>query len=326
MNRLKKMSDATANKKNKQLYSQLQSIHKRMIASNVLNPESYFRSADLFLKHFQILKKSPDLEFLSEILLYYSRLPYENLSKIIKHKAQMDWIEKIRLPEEVMEDHEHFHFGGTCFSLTFTLETILTRLGFICYPIMADMKWKPNSHCALIVIWKNDKYLVDPGYLLNQPMHLNVKKPRIFHSEISGVEVIYHVSDDSYHLYTFNKTQTKWRYRFRDTICNRDAFLRFWLDSYYWNSMHGLLLTKVEKGRMVYVHKTYMRETTFDAKKNRNIKHEYHTAIQETFGIEKIKVEEALAALDINLARERELGLWVPKRANASSIEQRTCA
>ncbi|MBN2105353.1 arylamine N-acetyltransferase [bacterium] len=298
------------------------STDNNSFVNDILNPDNYHQAVDIFFKYFQVPKRSPSLDYLSEILLCYSHLPYENLSKIIKHKNQMEWTDKIRLPEEVMDDHMHFRFGGTCFSLTFTLETILSLAGFVCYPIMADMKWRPNSHCALIVIWKGDKYLIDPGYLLNQPMRLNGAKPRVLHSEISGVEVIYRPSEDYYHLYTFNKDQTKWRYRFRDIIVSRQEYFALWLDSYHWNSMHGLLLTKTKKGCMVYVHKTFMRETTFKSKKNINIKHDYHQAIHDTFGIDKIKVEEALAALDVNMQRERELGLWVPKKnAKAPSID-----
>ena len=288
------------------------SFDPEFIETQILNPERHFQSVAGFLKYFQISPRGPDLDFLSEILLGFSQLPYENLSKIIRHKERTEWLDKIRMPEAVMDEHARFKFGGTCFSLTFTLETILTRLGFVCYPVMADMRWKPNSHSVLLVEWQGDKYLVDPGYLLNQPMQLNVEKPRIYHSDVSGVEVAYDAGEQVYHLYTFSKDQTKWRYRFRDIPCSRIDFLGYWLDSYTWNSMHGLLLTRVEKGKMVYVHKTFMRETTFDSKRNLNIKQNYHAAIRAVFGIDETRVEEALSALDENMAWERNVGLWVP--------------
>ncbi|MBN1781282.1 arylamine N-acetyltransferase [bacterium] len=288
------------------------------VEHDLLNPALYGKSAEYFVRHFGIHPRPPDLDFLGEILLSFSQFPYENLSKIIKHKDRMDWLEKIRLPEEVVDDHARFHLGGTCFSLTFTLETILTRFGFLCYPVMADMKWKPNSHCALIVLWQGDKYLVDPGYLLNRPLQLNVEKPRIFTSEVSGVELIFRSHESGYDLYTFNKSQMKWRYRFRDQVCSRQDFLQFWLDSYYWNSMHGLLLTRLEKDRMIYVHKHFMRETSYTEKKNRNIRQNYHEAIHEIFGIQPEIVEQALSSLDVNMARERELGLWKPKEKESA--------
>ena len=65
---------------------------------------------------------------------------------------------------------------------------------------------------------------------------------------------------------------------------------------------------------MVYVHKTFMRETSFDKKTNYNIKKDDHHRIHEVFGITPERVEEALAALESNLQRERESGIWIPKK------------
>ena len=77
--------------------------------------------------------------------------------------------------------------------------------------------------------------------------------------------------------------------------------------------MHGICLTKVMKDGMIYIHKNFMRETTFSNKRNFNIKRNYHAAIHESFGIDKQIVGQAQAALQSNLERKKELGLWVPK-------------
>ncbi|RMF56975.1 MAG: hypothetical protein D6743_19580 [Calditrichaeota bacterium] len=84
--------------------------------------------------------------------------------------------------------------------------------------------------------------------------------------------------------------------------------------------MHGLCLTRVTAHGLLYVQKTFMRETTFTGKRNTNIKKNYHAVLKEHFGIDKELVEQARAALQENLARERELGLWQPKR-NATLLE-----
>ena len=63
---------------------------------------------------------------------------------------------------------------------------------------------------------------------------------------------------------------------------------------------------------MIYIHKTFMRETTFEGKRNFNLKKNYHTSIHRIFGIDPLFVEEALAAVKSNMTRERELGLWIP--------------
>jgi len=179
---------------------------------------------------------------------------------------------------------------------------------------MGDMNAGKNIHCCLFVILDSIKYLVDPGYLLTLPMEINLQKPKVFRNEFSGVELRFHPSSAAYDLFTFNKKESKWRYRFRDRAVPSDEFLQHWLASFAWNSMHGICLTKVMKDGMLYIHKNFMRETTFSDKKNFNIKRNYHSAIHENFGIGKQIIEEAQAALQNNLEKEKELGLWVSKR------------
>ena len=280
----------------------------------ILMPGQHTGAVTAFRKHFTISRDKPDVTLLKEILAHYSRLPYENLSKIIKHHRFEDATEKIRLPEEVMEDHARFHLGGTCFALTFFLENILKQHGYNCYPVMADMRYGPNTHCAMIVLLNGIKHLVDPGYLLNEPMELTQNRPRLYETEFSGVELVYQPESSLYEIYTFRKDEIKWRYQFRDIPVDPERFAELWASSFTWNGMHGLCLTRTEKGRMVYVHKTFMRETSFDKKTNYNIKKDYHHRIHEVFGITPERVEEALAALESNLQRERESGIWIPKK------------
>jgi arylamine N-acetyltransferase len=274
-------------------------------------------SIKIFNNYFSINNnKKAGLDLLEEILSCFSQFPYENLSKIIKHSQSNKGIEKIRLPEELMKDHKMYHFGGTCFSLTYFLQIILTHFHFSCYPVMASMRWGQNVHCAMVVMLDNIKYLVDPGYLLNRPIQMktnNIQGMRIFNSDVTGVQLVYDQENIKFNLFTFDSKQIKWRYSFIDRPVSGEDFLDYWLSSFNWNSMHGLCLTKIEKGRMVYIHKTFMRETRFGEKKNVNIKKNYHSVIQNIFGIHSVRVEEALAALELNMSRERESGLWVPK-------------
>jgi len=284
----------------------LQTIH--------LDPLKHTDSVEEFCDYFHLPSKKAKLDHLQEILQYFAKIPYENISKIIK--LNQNWesgLSKIWLPEVVIEDHISSKLGGTCFSLTFFLQSILAQNGFTCYPVMADMNAAKNIHCCLIVILDSIKYLLDPGYLLTQPMEINPQKPKLFHNEFSGVELRYDHSSAKYNLYTFNKNQNKWRYRFRDRIVPPEKFLQHWLASFGWNSMHGICLTKVMKDGMIYIHKNFMRETTFSDKRNFNIKRNYHAAIHENFGIDKQIIEQAQAALYDNLERKKELGLWVPK-------------
>lgn len=285
----------------------------------ILNPNKKLQTFDHedavkeFMRSYRLSPRSPNLIFLEEILERFANLPYENLSKIIKLNKAWESPEKIRLPEEVLEDHLAYRLGGTCFSLTFYLQTILEVQGFRCYPVMADMKAGPNIHCCLIVILDGTKYLVDPGYLLTRPMEINPQKPRLFRTEFTGVELRYDHQTQRYNLYTFNRNEIKWRYRFQDRPVPPEEFLQHWLASFRWNTMHALCLTKVQKDSLIFVHNTFMRETNFVSKKNYNLKKNFHKTIQQLFGIDQQLIEQAQVALQENLARERALGLWKPK-------------
>ena len=281
-----------------------------------LIPEKFSDSVRFFDDFFRLKITRPDMAGLRLILEKFSTLPYENISKIIKLSKTWEQNEKFRLPDEVMNDHASFRFGGTCFSLTFFLETILLHHGYHCYPVMGDMKAGKNIHSALIVLFAGKKYLVDPGYLLNQPMEINPQKPRLYRAEGVGVELVFNSQLDCYQLFTFNKEKMTWRYNFRDIGCPKDEFLKHWEASFTKPSMHGICLTKTHAQGMVYIFNNFMRETTFTDKKNFNIRKNYHQTIQSIFGIKEDLVEQARFALQYNLEMERKLGLFVPRNKN----------
>lgn len=271
-----------------------------------ISPEQFHAVARDFLAYHGISRpQHADLPKIGEILQAFMKIPYENLSKIIKfNKSHLD-ITSFRLPTEVWQDFRRYHLGGTCFSLTFFLHTILDYCGYSCYPVMARMKAGPNHHCALVVLVAQEPFLVDPGYALDVPMRLHGAKRKVFRSAHAGVELVDGETPRSYHLYTFNRAQRQWRYEFSNQPTPPEAFLQHWLESFTWNGMHGLCLTRVQKDSLVYVHNYFMRETNLGGKKNFNLKENREATIQQLFGIPPETVEAAQAALEANLARER---------------------
>lgn len=278
-----------------------------------LDPRLHSEGVHLFMDHFDLSRRRPELKFLQEIIERFATIPYENISKIIKLNNLWNAPTKIRLPEEIIDEHITLRLGGTCFSLAFFLQTIFTLNGFDCYSVMADMRAGRNIHCCLVTKLNGEKYLVDPGYLLHQPMELNPARPRLYRTEFTGVELRYDSKTEYYNLFTFDEKKTKWRYRFRDKPTPADEFLFHWYASFWKPTLHGILLTKVTKEGLIYVHKTFMRETTFHGQRNINIKRNYHATIHSIFDIDPKLIEQAQAALQENLAKERELGQFLPK-------------
>ncbi len=286
----------------------------------MLDPRSHRDGAAVFLKTAGLQGIAPGQDLLEKIVAAFSRYPYENISKIIKLSRHLDEPHPIRLPEEVVEDHLREGLGGTCFSMTFTLQTILAQSGFDCYPVMADMRAGRNIHCALVAKVEGAKYLIDPGYLLGRPVELHPKEPFSFWNEFARVELFYLPEDEAYHLYTYSGQERKWRYRFVDRPTGPEEFLKHWQTSFHKNAMHGICINRVTPKGLIYLRKRFMRRITPGRKKNVNVKRNYHAAIEETFGISQEVVEQALAALAANMAWERRHGLYTPKGRRYETI------
>lgn len=279
-----------------------------------LDPHNQSGGVDEFMAYYGIASRLPNIDFLRIILRYFSRLPYENISKIIKLNRHINSPgHPIRLPDEVMSDHAQFHLGGTCFSLTYFLHAILSRHGFDAYPVIAHMRNRPNVHCALVTMLEGSRILVDPGYLLNDPMEIHPDCPRIYHSSHAGVELVFERETEIYHLYTFDRLESKWRYCFADRPLSADEFLNFWLESFSAPTMHGICLTQLSPEGRVYLHNDYLQISSINGKQKRRIKENLQDVIQSIFGIDGGRVDEALSAVERNMEWERERGIYRPR-------------
>ena len=267
-----------------------------------LNPEAYRSVAQDFLRANRISEAGPaDLAKIGTTLQAFVHIPYENLSKIIKFNRQHQDVLSLRMPDEVWDDFRRHRLGGTCFSLTFFLQSILHCVGYRCYPVMAHMKAGPNHHCGLVVDVEGEHFLVDPGYVLDIPLAIRGQRRRVFRTAHTGVEIRDAEQPGHFHVYTFNRENVVWRYEFADVPAPAEEFLRHWLASFHWNGMHGLCLTRVQKDTLIFVHNYFMRKTTLQGKKNHNLKKNREQVIQEIFGIRPEVVEEAEAARIQNL-------------------------
>ncbi len=278
----------------------------------IIDPSRHRHAMATFLAHFGLVERPPDLPFLQRLLQAFAQLPYENISKILKLNRHFDSPQRLRLPEEVMEEHIHYHFGGTCFSLSYFLHVILSNLGFINYIVMADMGRRRNVHCALIVEMERKKYLVDPGYLLTQAMQLTKERSRLYRSPHSGVQIQFDRVTERFHLYTFDRQVIKLRYTFEDRPCPLPEFLQHWYNSFYQGTMHGICLTRLSENGMIYVHDDFLQIVTFDGKRKEKIKANYQQMVAEIFSIHPSWVEAARAAIAENMAMERIKGIYQP--------------
>jgi len=239
-------------------------------------------ASGLFFGHFGIPSGEPGLDLLRAVVSSYSGIPYENITKIIRKFGEPDPDLRLRRPEEVMRGYVEDRTGGTCFSLTWCLGSILTDAGYRCYPAMADMK-RRNIHCALIVRIGEKKYLVDPGYLLGDPVEL-IGGPLVIPTSFGKVELRPRGAA-SYDLFTIAGGEKSWRYRLRTTPVSKAAFFRHWQASFSLPMMNSLQLTKLTPGGHLYIRDHHLRLRREDHRLNENIRADMEQRIESEFGI-----------------------------------------
>ncbi len=269
-----------------------------------LDTRKHTQSVEHFQKMFNLDISEASLENITKILRHFARLPYENLSKIIKLNQNWD-SHHFRLPEEVIDGHDRFRLGGTCFSLTFTLKSILDYFGYDCYFLMADMRSGKNTHSALVLRNNGEEFLVDPGYLLSKPQKIDPAN--------SSNSLIRRSGENGFSLWTPNGTEMKKRYSFIKTPTATEDFHQHWENSFHWMTMHGICLSKRDENGFVYLHNHYIKREGSDFTYKGKFKEEISEIAKKYFDIPDEVVKKAEFALKENLYYDKELGYRVPK-------------
>lgn len=265
------------------------------------------RATSIFLELFQCSPGRPDLKLLGEVSERFANLPWENLTKYLrKHRPPgafrgVPHIGRLRRSEEVMTDHARYGTGGTCFSLTHTLRRIVTDLGFRAYPVMADMQHGPNIHCGLLVELEGRRFLLDPGYLVAEPVPLDRRKE--VRVRLAGQTLEYRplTEGDAFGLATINdRGEVTPRYRLRARRVPEADFLAFWAASFEANGMNGLHLNRITGEGRLSAHDLNLRIDTGRDKLNLKLRDDYVGAVAERFGIYPELVRRAFEAWERN--------------------------
>lgn len=254
--------------------------------------------------------EGPSRGLLEAVVRDFSRLPYENISKIIKSADQGGPAYSFRLPLEVVTDHVQRGFGGTCFSLTFLLERMLKALGFDCHKVMAHMHMGENVHCLVVVNHGGSRLMIDPGYALYAVIEL----PTSGRSAVRCPHALVEIAVDeagSYNLWTIDAAGRKWRYRFVDVPAGDDEFERHWTRSFDMPALHNVCLGRITERGHLYLRKDYFKFASPEDITRRRFKTGIERVIEEEFGIDRKWVNMARDVLETRRGRgggEREEG------------------
>jgi len=251
-----------------------------------------------FQKHFGLSPGKAPGEALVEVARAFSRLPYENLTKIIK-EAQLEHPGRSRrFPDEVIGDHLARGTGGTCFSLTAALLHLVRSLGFEAQPVLADRRYGQNTHCALLV-WIDDRpHLLDPGYLIVEPIPLDLDRQQNIKTSFNQLILDPLEGGDKLELHTLAQGQKNHRLTFKTQPVDAGEFIRWWDRSFDWDMMRYPVLTRVTGAEQLYLQGSRFQVRSHQAIQRDRISPERLVEhIAARFGIDPAIAARALAVL-----------------------------
>lgn len=249
-----------------------------------------------FLSHFQIDTELIPDELLKRVVNAFSKLPYENLTKIIKKEDEGNPERSRRGPQEVIRDHFDLGTGGTCFSLTNTLLYLLHSLGWQAEPILADRRYGDNTHCALLIWMNGEPHLLDPGYLILKPIPLTkdgkVKVKTAFN------ELTLSAQGSKLDLCTIEKGRSNYCLTYKLKPVDHGEFLKVWDSSFDWDMMRYPLLTRAVGEEQIYLRGTRLQSRRQDiVEKNEIEPAKLIERVSIQFGIHPSIVSKALSIL-----------------------------
>ncbi len=235
-------------------------------------------------------------EAVRKLLQELSSIPYENLSKRVAFSRKGELESPSSFATNWLEDHRRHRLGGTCFALTHWLKTQLDALNLDSSYLMADKRQEQNIHCGLLLKHSGQSFLLDPGYLIFEPLPL----PQ------SGLSVVLFCSpnkirvedileSDVWRLHSGPRHALKHRFDFRKEPVDLSTFQQHWLASYHWPMMHYPVLNRVVDGTQYYLQKNnfLIRSATHSEMRKLSAREFLETA-QNTFGLDAGLVEAAI--------------------------------
>lgn len=248
----------------------------------------------IFLDLYQCRAGPPDLQRLEAVSWNFANLPWENLTKYLRKHEAGQTAERRRLSTEVLEQHAGLGTGGTCFSLSNALLRIVTDLGYHARPTMADMRHGGNVHCAVLVELEHRRVLLDPGYLVAEPVPL--ERERVSRVAVAGQQLEYRPlrSGEDYEMSTVNaRGERQVRYRLRTRGVTGDEFTRHWLASFDSSGMRGLHLNRCDGDARLSAHDLNLRIDDGRDKHNLKLRDSYVDTVADRFRLDRGLVREA---------------------------------
>lgn len=259
----------------------------------VVNPMKHDDVVRDFLKLVNMRPPMPNLEWLARLCRAFHRIPYENFTKILCLHRISEPEKRLRMPDIVLADHIDFGAGGTCFSLTYFFQKILEGIGYDVYPVLCDRSYGPNTHCALVARLGAEKYLVDPGYLLEAPILVPPFGESSQKGSAAAVRLVRLGLTTQLILITERAGKRRIRYRMKDVPVPWEDFHEKWLDSFSWPMMRHMSASRQTGSGLLFMRDGVLRRSAVDGGAQEAIRKNFAGEIERVFGIDRGIVMDA---------------------------------
>jgi arylamine N-acetyltransferase len=207
-----------------------------------------------FLAHYNISVGGPARRMLGTVAAAFARLPYENITKIIKRAESGNCERARRYPEEVIRNHIDWGTGGTCFSLTSAFVHLVRSMGWEAEYILADRRYGPDTHCALLLWMDGEAHLLDPGYLIVDPIPVcSSGPPREYETDFNRLVLAPEGNAGRISLFTAQGNARTYRLTYKTSPVDAGEFYAAWDASFDWDMMRYPLLTRIAGSRQIYL-------------------------------------------------------------------------
>jgi hypothetical protein len=242
------------------------------------------------------LLPAPVLAALREL----SALPYENLSKIAAYGQGGNMESTLGLAEGWLERNRETGAGGTCFSLTWWLAGRIRAAGLECAFLMGDKGKALNIHCGLRCDWEGRAWLLDPGYMIFEPLLLptaGLSADAWIPPNAVRLEDL--PAADVWRMWSGPRGALKQRFDFRKRAVGEAEFFAHWEASYRLPMMRYPVLNRVDGGVQYYLQKRSLLVRKPEGGEMRKLdRAELFDAFANVFGIPEDLAREAMAVVE----------------------------
>ena len=262
---------------------------------NPLAPPTDAELLKSYLSHFSLREIGDGMDLLQRVAKAFACLPYENLTKVIRIAEEGSPERARREPKEVLQEHFSMRTGGTCFSLSAALLYLVRSLGWKAEPILADRKYGDNTHSAIIVWIDQRPHLLDPGYLIVDPLPLDLEEPQRIQTSFNELILSPQRRGAEITLHTVQQGNRTYRLTFKTQPVDAGDFLKVWDSSFDWDMMRYPILTQVQGKEQHYLQGNRIQIRSHEEVRRRDVlSEEMIQLIVADFGMDREIVAKAV--------------------------------